>query len=391
MIIFWNLIIYFIYIYLLFKVGNIEMGRLKTIIFFLLSLTTLMAFILFNKILLGWCIIIFFIFLFDLFYDNEPFQLQYKKLSSIGLFILFLVALNLMYPSFQYGLIIEILLAFSLLFLSFNRKKTDPLHIILIIFIFSIIIILTYISKSSLSYYLNILLGFLLFLMNENILSNFENKYEKDTCNFQENLIAHQYEEIKNIYLDMRGWRHDYHNHIQTIKAYLTFNEIEAVNKYLNTLDKSLDEVDSYVKSGNLILDAILNSKISLAKKKNIKIVCKADVSNTISLRDVDLCVILGNLLDNAIEASELIPIEDRFIRIYITILKKQLYISIQNSAREDLTFNEKNYISTKRGNHGFGMKRVKILVEKYNGYLNLQNESGIFASEVTIPITLSK
>ncbi|MDU1414384.1 MAG: GHKL domain-containing protein [Clostridium sp.] len=227
--------------------------------------------------------------------------------------------------------------------------------------------------------------------MNENILSNFENKYEKDTCNFQENLIAHQYEEIKNIYLDMRGWRHDYHNHIQTIKAYLTFNEIEAVNKYLNTLDKSLDEVDSYVKSGNLILDAILNSKISLAKKKNIKIVCKADVSNTISLRDVDLCVILGNLLDNAIEASELIPIEDRFIRIYITILKKQLYISIQNSAREDLTFNEKNYISTKRGNHGFGMKRVKILVEKYNGYLNLQNESGIFASEVTIPITLSK
>lgn len=387
MIIFLNLIIYFIYIYLLFKVGNIEKGNLKTIIFFLLSLTTLVAFILFNKILLGWCIIIFFIFLFDLFYDNEPFQLQYKKLSSIGLFILFLVALNLMYPSFQYGLIIEILLTFSLLFLSFNRKKTDPLHIILIIFIFSIIIILTYISKSSLSYCLNILLGFLLFLMHENILSNFENKYEKDTCNFQENLIAHQYEEIKNIYLDMRGWRHDYHNHIQTIKAYLTFNEIESANQYLNTLDKSLDEVDSYVKSGNLILDAILNSKISLAKKKNIKIVCKADVSNTISLRDVDLCVILGNLLDNAIEASELIPIEDRFIRIYITILKKQLYISIQNSAREDLTFNEKNYISTKRGNHGFGMKRVKILVEKYNGYLNLQNESGIFASEVTIPI----
>lgn len=391
MIIFENLIIYYIYIYLLFKVGNIEKGWLKTIIFFLLSLTTLIAFILFNKILLGWCIIIFFIFLFDLFYDNEPFQLQYKKLSSIGLFILFLVALNLMYPSFQYGLIIEILLAFSLLFLSFNRKKPHPLHIILIIFIFSTIIILTYLSNNKLSYYLNILLGFLLFLMNENILSNFENEYEKDTCNFQENLIAHQYEEIKNIYLDMRGWRHDYHNHIQTIKAYLTFNEIEAANKYLNTLDKSLDEVDSYVKSGNLILDAILNSKISLAKTKNIKIVCKADVSNTISLRDVDLCVILGNLLDNAIEASELIPIEDRFIRIYITILKKQLYISIQNSAREDLTFNEKNYISTKRGNHGFGMKRVKILVEKYNGYLNLQNESGIFASEVTIPITLLK
>ena len=66
---------------------------------------------------------------------------------------------------------------------------------------------------------------------------------------------------------------------------------------------------------------------------------------------------------------------------------KSQLYFSIQNSAKEDPDFNEQNYITKKRGNHGLGMKRVQTAVEKYQGYLNLANEPGIFAAEVTIPL----
>ena len=94
----------------------------------------------------------------------------------------------------------------------------------------------------------------------------------------------------------------------------------------------------------------------------------------------------IGNLLDNAIESCQKLN-ENKFIRIYVAIIKKQLYISIQNSAKEELDFNDRNYITNKRGNHGLGMKRVNILVNKYNGFLNLQNEPGIFASEVTLPI----
>ena len=75
------------------------------------------------------------------------------------------------------------------------------------------------------------------------------------------------------------------------------------------------------------------------------------------------------------------------FLRIYIVVNKSQLYASIQNSAREELDFNERNYISTKRGNHGLGMKRVKALADKYDGYLTLANEPGIFAAEVTLPL----
>ena len=69
-----------------------------------------------------------------------------------------------------------------------------------------------------------------------------------------------------------------------------------------------------------------------------------------------------------------------------MTVHKKQLYLSVQNAAKEILNFNERHYITSKRGHHGLGMLRVKLLVDKYEGYLNLQNEPGIFAAEVTLP-----
>ena len=68
--------------------------------------------------------------------------------------------------------------------------------------------------------------------------------------------------------------------------------------------------------------------------------------------------------------------------------VKHQLYLSVQNSAKEELDFDERNYISKKRGNHGLGMKRVKVLVDQYQGFLNLQNQPGIFAAEVLLPLT---
>ena len=204
---------------------------------------------------------------------------------------------------------------------------------------------------------------------------------------FQRKLIGHQYEEIKNIYMNMRGWRHDYHNHIQSMKAYLSMNELEELDKYFNQLQEDLDSVDTLVKSGNLMMDAILNSKITIMKNHDISVDFKAILPEDLAITDVDLCVIVGNLLENAIEACEDIPINERFIRIFSEVHGSQFYLSIQNSAKQDVDFNQKNYITNKRGDHGFGMKRVQLLVDKYGGYLNLQNEPGIFASEVTLPL----
>lgn len=203
----------------------------------------------------------------------------------------------------------------------------------------------------------------------------------------QRKFLSHQYEEIKNVYLNMRGWRHDYHNHIQAMKAYLAMGEAEELQEYISKLEKELDSVDSLVKSGNIMMDAILNSKISIMLKHGIQVDFKAVLPEELKIKDIDMCVMVSNLLENAIESCMKVPIDKRFIRIYSEVFGSQFYMSIQNSAEEEPDFNQRNYISTKRGEHGLGMKRVQFLVDKYEGFLNLQNEPGIFASEITIPL----
>ena len=231
------------------------------------------------------------------------------------------------------------------------------------------------------------LLEFALFLTVEGTLYFYKRGYEFRTEQFRSKLMEHSYGEIRDIYMDMRGWRHDYHNHMQVMKAKLSLGDMEGMSAYLDQLEVELDRVDTLVKSGNLMTDAILNSKLTLARRSCIQVNCKARLPEQLPIEDVDLCVILGNLLDNAIEACQKLKESSRTLRLYMAVNKGQFYLSLQNSAPEEPDFNARNYITSKRGNHGLGMKRVKAAVDKYHGYLNLANEPGIFAAEVTMPL----
>ncbi len=76
-----------------------------------------------------------------------------------------------------------------------------------------------------------------------------------------------------------------------------------------------------------------------------------------------------------------------KFIRLYIGVLKKQLYISVTNATSEVVRKLDEEYITTKRGNHGHGLKRINGIVEKYNGYINRNNEPGVFVTEIMLPL----
>ena len=125
---------------------------------------------------------------------------------------------------------------------------------------------------------------------------------------YQQELIKTHYTEVENMYRQMRGWRHDYRNHIQTMKAYAARGDLEAISRYLDMLDTDLQTVDTVIKTGNRMTDAILNSKISLAKDKNINVIADAHVPVELSTPELDLCAIIVNLFDNAIEASLELP-----------------------------------------------------------------------------------
>lgn len=258
--------------------------------------------------------------------------------------------------------------------------------------IFSVIVILLYLGIIFLGVYYNGTvaggIGTLIFILLEYLLQRIMKREEDKTIIYQNKLMKQQMDEIENIYMTMRGWRHDYHNHIQSLKGYLSLNKVEQMKNYLNELETDLDSIDTLYHSGNLQLDSILNAKLAIAEKGQIRIHCDASIPPQLHVSDLDLCVILGNLLDNAIESCRKIKDPDeRFIRVYIGILKKQLYISIINATSETVKQRTDHYFTTKRGDHGHGLKRVDQVVKKYDGYLNRQNEPGVFATEIVLPL----
>ena len=217
-------------------------------------------------------------------------------------------------------------------------------------------------------------------------------KAERRMAAYQQDLIEKHCEEVENMYRQTRGWRHDYRNHIQTMKAYLSMGRYEELADYLDQLDMDLNQVDTVIKTGNVMMDAVLNSKISVARAKQITVEAKATVPRQLSIAEVDLCVILGNLLDNAIEACMQIAQENqRFIRIYIDVLQGQLYLYVINATAERPQRRGNTYRSTKASReHGYGLMRMDRMVEKYHGYLDRQDEEGVFATEVLLPLEVT-
>jgi sensor histidine kinase regulating citrate/malate metabolism len=205
---------------------------------------------------------------------------------------------------------------------------------------------------------------------------------------YQNDLMTKHVAEVENIYKQMRGWRHDYHNHIQTMKGYRALGQEEKIDGYLDSLEDDLTSVDTLIQSGNVMVDAILNSKLSLAKSQDISINAKAVVPKDISIAAIDLCVIIGNLLDNAIEACMRVDeISKRFIRVYTDLKRENLYISVTNSSGGGIKKQGGRYISGKGENHGFGLMRVDKIVDKYGGYIKQNNQDGAFTSEVMLPL----
>ena len=283
---------------------------------------------------------------------------------------------------FSYMIVVWILLCFIWNHYHFLKEER----------IFSTIVILLYLGILFLGiYYDGTVAGgisALIFILLEYLLQRIMKREEDKTIIYQNKLMKQQMDEIENIYMTMRGWRHDYHNHLQSLKGYLSLNKVDQMKNYLNELETDLDSIDTLYHSGNLQIDSILNAKLAIAEKGQIRIHCDASIPPQLHVSDLDLCVILGNLLDNAIESCRKIKNPDeRFIRVYIGILKKQLYISITNATSETVKQRTDHYFTTKRGDHGHGLKRVDQVVKKYDGYLNRQNEPGVFATEIVLPL----
>ncbi len=189
---------------------------------------------------------------------------------------------------------------------------------------------------------------------------------DKKIAEYQKELINTHYQEVENMYKKMRMWRHDYRNHIQLLKALADKGDYGRLREYLDELDTDLRTVDTVIKTGNPMADAILNSKISLANSKDISVQADAHIPVRLSTSELDLCCI---------------------IRIYMDMKGSQLYISFTNFTAQKKRKKESGRFATTKGEgRGLGLMRVDAIVERLGGYLSRNSEDGAFTTEILLP-----
>lgn len=191
--------------------------------------------------------------------------------------------------------------------------------------------------------------------------------------------------EVRSIHKEMRGYKHDFHHHLQALKGQLEAGEVDRALAYIEQLDNQLMNVDTLLKTGNVSLDAILSAKIAQAKAENIAVNVKANVPDALTISDLELSIIIGNLLDNAIEACRTVTGE-RFIRIFISMKGSMLYFSMLNAAGEKMKKTGSLFATHKDGVHGFGLRRAEAILEEHGGWVKYNSEDGAFTSEFLVP-----
>lgn len=173
------------------------------------------------------------------------------------------------------------------------------------------------------------------------------------------------------------------------IRAIRNLNK-EELDQYLEEMEGTIRIYESIVKTGNEALDTILTEKSLYCKDKGILVSCVADGSQMEFINTVDLYAILGNALDNAIEAVEKFKhTEKRQIDVLIYRQQNFLVMNIINPIKGNLVYEEDLPVSTKGDKrfHGYGLRSMRYLVKKYDGFLNISEEDGCFSLKILIPI----
>ena len=173
------------------------------------------------------------------------------------------------------------------------------------------------------------------------------------------------------------------------LKHYITFMANTHQSEIINQLTKVVKSFDENIKTGNSTLDILLTDQLHLAKQHNIEFHCIADGKLLEKMDDIDLYVLIGNIMDNAIEYFQNSN-ESITRNISLNIFRKNDFIVIreENPCSKTRPFKDGLPTSSKRDNtnHGYGLKSIKSIAEKYHGNLSVQFNKNLYSLTVLIP-----
>lgn len=214
---------------------------------------------------------------------------------------------------------------------------------------------------------------------------NKEKEYE--VVQYQNEVLIKATLEKDEMNKEVRKIWHDFNNHMSCIDMLLQMGNIEKARAYIKNMNASCQTTYMGIKTGNEMADVVINQKFMLAKAHNIDLIVSGGLDEELNINQMDLCALLCNSLDNAIEACR--QIEDKEKRkasLSLKIHKEYLLIDVSNSVKKEAV-NNKKLITTKKdkSRHGIGMLSMRTIVEKYGGNLEWKYENNQFLLSIMI------
>ncbi len=204
----------------------------------------------------------------------------------------------------------------------------------------------------------------------------------------QAELLERDYTAVSHAYQVNARLFHDLHNHIGVLRQLLTHEKYGEAILYLDELQAPVENLTATVWTGDETVDCLINSKAASAESSGIQFQAQVEFPRRTNIRSVDLCAILGNLLDNAIEAARQVPDPSgRAVALTIRRIHQMLVIKVENSfaaapVRED---GELKTTKTEGGLHGWGLKSAQTAAEKYDGMVQAGVSGEVFRAVATL------
>ena len=204
----------------------------------------------------------------------------------------------------------------------------------------------------------------------------------------QAELLERDYTALNNAYAVNAKLFHDFHNHIGALRQLLSHEKYAEAIQYLDELQTPVQEMTDTIWTGDETADYLINSKAAAAASCGIQLQIQVEFPRHTNIRSVDLCAILGNLLDNALEAARQVSeSEQRFIRLTIRRINQMLIIKVENSFSAS-PISENGMLKTiksENGLHGWGLKSAQTAAEKYDGMIQTAYTDNIFQAVATL------
>lgn len=226
-----------------------------------------------------------------------------------------------------------------------------------------------------------------IFMIYAKLIEDYAVKEENRLLQNQIDSYQHQFEQIKTSQAVIGRIEHDMKKHLLALRLDLKNEQPDEAGRKIDTLIGSFRLAENVANSGNTDIDAILNYKAKQAEEFGIRVVCSLCLPYTLRMNTTDLSVILGNAIDNAIEACKTDKLSGREISVIISYKRQNLSITIKNPFVGEIKTNAAGEIVTtkEKGRHGIGLKSIQETVDKYNGLMNIDTQSNFFTLTILL------